>query len=183
MIRRGLTSGPLYKQQYRVLTGTRRRDLRVDALDCERGDMPDIVDPWEPPYKPWQIGSVREAEAAAIATERTRHEGLTIATWAGETLTGTAAAYGLSKERCRAIQRETACRMIDRLAAARRTPADVDAGIPDNVGAWSFYAAKRFAEWDAWNDWRSVVDAAVMEYRSDCYGPPARRGGRKRRGA
>ena len=54
-MKRGITgtaTNAEYGAIYKTITGTRRSDLKVDALDCERGEMPDLVDPWEPPYEP-----------------------------------------------------------------------------------------------------------------------------------
>jgi len=175
-MKRGITgtaTNAEYGAIYKTITGTRRSDLKVDALDCERGEMPDIVDPWEPPYEPWQIDLVGKAEAGAIASQRTPHDGLVVAAWTGEALSDAGATFGLSVERVRQVRKGVAVAMVDRIAAIPRRDGDRAVGIPVKPSPSEWHKCTK-ALW-LWLDWHRCVLAAVDDYRFDRYGPPARR--------
>ena len=143
-----------------------RAPRRRDALDCERGPMPDD-DAQDEPYEPSWCAWVPMAVAAVVSEQRSPHAATA---WVQPRLGDAARVTGLSRERMRQLRRHVETGVEDRIEDAL-TPLDREAiGAPPRDADW----------WDR-ADWLRVVRVAVADYRWEVHGGLDRRR-RKARG-
>ena len=143
-----------------------RKPRRRDALDCERGPMPED-DAQDEPYEPAWAHRVQEMERASIAAARSAHAAVA---WRGEDLGAAARAAGLSRERIRQIRADVRTRLGDRIDAAL-TELDREAAGPP---------ARHGDSWDLRMDWWALLREQLVEYRWARYGGRDRRRRRSR---
>ena len=164
----GLTDSgtPGYHAAYRVLRRPRRR---LDALDCERGPMPDEEPAPEVEADGWLMAAVLTARDRAVSRIDSKGRPLARIAWDLPKLSHrTARAVGLSRERMRQVQRQTLYAIVDAVdhgwtdadRAALGTGPDWRSPLrPADHGAASYAWRERLT--DALWAWRS--DTARVE--------------------
>lgn len=149
--RRGLTatSPSRYSAMHRALF---RHPRRRDALDCERGEVPEE---WAEPVElePWWEERIGRILAAAVRTERDA------LVWRAPSHVEAGRAIGRSRERGRQIRRQVAWIIVTEIEAA------IDRATPEDRAACGWVAAPR-GVWPCpeWGQQRYRIDRAVTEY-------------------